>query len=668
MPAAAQPSLTEMLVDDANIRSVNLLRVEASMRAKIVQMLRELERELIANISDVIANDPVTAARLKTLLAQVRKTIGSHYANIYDVNAEDLRKVAQAHAYQMVNTVNGMVGVELMSLQTDAQQLQNLVTNTPVMGRYLEEWWQKQSTELFSRFTQQMRLGMLQGEGVNELVQRVRGTRALGYTDAMMRMPTYQAEALVRTATVSVANTGRLQAYTDNADVLEGIQWLATLDDRICEICMALDGAMWALPDGGDPNKYGDYESLSGDKDFPGPTAHVNCRCVQVPVVKSYKDIVKEAAVAGDETDNIDEEMRASMDGQVAEPDGFEGWLKSKDASFQDELLGTEKAQAFRAGEISIKDLTDQSNRPISPDELLKEQAVPVDPKRVARMEYMADAPIKKMEYLGGGIEKTYKITYEDGSHGVFKHAAYENELATSKIAEIGGVSDLVPVASEREITEQEAIQLFKGARGESNYVVQSQRDMLPGVGSVADFVEHGTVADSFNRDSPARWDGETDFRRAAAFDYMIGARDRHTNNWMLQPLSGKPTSVYEMELNPTANKLRLIDNGWTFPSSTNVSINWQELVDHAMTQNMSIPKELVSSWIDSWPRMEEYLNSAGFSQRAIEGMHIRLLELQEKTSFNELTHFIGHGNFQTPSYEGFGRTTAQERAAMTPL
>lgn len=631
---AQQLSLSDMMVDDANIRAINLLRVEASMRAKVVQMLRELERELIANISDIVDRDPVTAARLKTLLAQVRKTIGTHYANIYDLNTEDLGKVAQAHAYQMISTINGMVGVELMALQTDAKQLQNLVSETPIMGRYLEEWWTKQGTELFSRFSQQMRLGMLQGEGVNELVQRVRGTRAMNYTDAMMRMPTYQAEALVRTATVSVANTGRLQAYQDNADVLEGIQWLATLDDRICEICMALDGCMWALPDGSDPNKYGDYESLSGDKDFPGPTAHVNCRCVQIPVVKSYKDLVNQGAVAGDETDDVDKEMRASMDGQVAESDGFEGWLKSKDASFQDELLGADKAAAFRSGDITLKDLTDQSNRPVTPDELLKQTSpvVPVDPSRTARAEYMANTSPSKIEYLGGGIEQTWKVTYPDGSHSVYKQADWENEVATSKIAEIAGVSDLVPVANRREMLDIDAEKFDDSHSGRF-------RDSIIGTGSVADFVKNGTVAGSFDRDSPARWDGETDLRRAAAFDYMIGARDRHGNNWMLQPLSGKPMSLNEMEQNPTASKIQLIDNGWTFPPSARVNVNWQQLVEHAMKEGMSIPKELVASWIDVWPRMEEYLTSEGFSSFQIEGMHTRLLELQQKTTFSELTH-----------------------------
>lgn len=604
MPAQAQLSMTDMMVDDANIRAINMARLDASLRAKVVQMLRELERELIANISDVVENDPVTAARLKTLLAQVRKTIGTHYANIYDLNKEDLGKVAQAHAYQIASTVNGLVGVELMSLQTDAQQLQNLVTKTPIMGRYLEEWWQKQGTELFSRFTQQMRLGMLQGEGVNELVQRVRGTRAMGYTDAMMRMPTYQAEALVRTATVSIANTGRLQAYQDNADVLEGIQWLATLDDRICEICMALDGCMWALPDGADPNKYGDYESLSGDKDFPGPTAHVNCRCVQVPVVKSYKDLVDQGAVAGDEKDDVDKEMRASMDGQVSETDGFEGWLKSKDEAFQDELLGADKAAAWRAGDISIKDLTDQSNRPVTADQLLAE----VTPK--ARPPSGLSDAVSSKKVLGGGVQDSWILEFQNGEHGVFKPESGESismrdngptcavrEVASSDIAQMVGMDDLVPEAIMREVDGQ--------------------------LGSIEAFVpnssEGGAVSMS---DSP-----KGQIARSAAWDYFVGNTDRHGGNWMVDKDNGN---------------IQLIDNGLTFPGNGNDRSFRSNLFDEARHDNILIPPDVVH-WMEKWDDIEAYMSKNGFTSSQIESAHWRLQQLGAKERFGDLPHALDY-------------------------
>jgi hypothetical protein len=58
--------------------------------------------------------------------------------------------------------------------------------------------------------------------------------------------------------------------FRANADVLDGVQWLATLDHRTCIICGAYDGRIWT--------KEKMYE-------VKVPPAHPNCRCVLVPYI-----------------------------------------------------------------------------------------------------------------------------------------------------------------------------------------------------------------------------------------------------------------------------------------------------------------------------------------------------------------------------------------------
>jgi len=58
--------------------------------------------------------------------------------------------------------------------------------------------------------------------------------------------------------------------YRQNADVIDGVKWLATLDTRTCLQCAPLDGRIWP-PDQMD--------------DVPRPPAHPNCRCAVVPYI-----------------------------------------------------------------------------------------------------------------------------------------------------------------------------------------------------------------------------------------------------------------------------------------------------------------------------------------------------------------------------------------------
>lgn len=160
----------------------------------------------------------------------------------------------------------------------------------------------------------------------------------------------------------------------------------STLDSRTTLICQALSGLQWSLPD---------YEPIGHDQPYPGPTAHWGCRSTTVAVYKSFAELSKSKSVtteAGGKSDvdaifrrNLkeagltDEEIeksvynaRASMDGQVASDLSFDDWLGSKSKAFQDEALGPGRADLWRDGDITLAQMIDQTNRPLTLDELSK--------------------------------------------------------------------------------------------------------------------------------------------------------------------------------------------------------------------------------------------------------------------------------------------------------
>src|SRR3989304_103710 len=75
-------------------------------------------------------------------------------------------------------------------------------------------------------------------------------------------------EMIARTEILRSSNLGAMAIYEANRDVLEGWEWIATKDERTCDICGPRDGKKPAFDSG--------YEQ---------PPAHPNCRCGVAPVL-----------------------------------------------------------------------------------------------------------------------------------------------------------------------------------------------------------------------------------------------------------------------------------------------------------------------------------------------------------------------------------------------
>lgn len=225
------------------------------------------------------------------------------------------------------------------------------VVTQPMQGKVDREWWDDLSTQTAARLKAQIGLGLSQGETQDQIIRRVRGTRANGFRDGVLNVERQQAAAIVRTTTANVSAAARQETYRQMADVLSGVQWVATLDTRTCAICGPRDGQIYAVEDAAAPK----------------PPAHWNCRCTTAPVVKSYRELagLKPRAAAG-----VSEGTRASMDGQVAESVTWSDWVARQSAERQDEVFGPSRAKLYRAGTITAQDLATRTGRLRSVEEL----------------------------------------------------------------------------------------------------------------------------------------------------------------------------------------------------------------------------------------------------------------------------------------------------------
>ncbi len=355
------PSVNDKILDEIIGHSVDLQRLEASVKLRIRKELKKLEKGLVdelnnSNIWDA-RREQTRQKRLKALLKQTKETIKSAYKTISKEHLATLTGVASLAEKQAVKAINKAINFELTSVSMSKQMLKAIASDTLFEGAPSKEWWARKGEAFHARFADTIRQGMMRGDDTKTITINLMGTAKNKFKDGALAPNYRSAEALVRTSIQSVANEARLMTYADNDDVIKEIEWVSTLDSRTTQTCMALDGLKWKNPS---------REPVGHSTPFVGTTAHWGCRSTQVPVTKSWEEL----GAKGD-FNEIPESTRASMDGQVSSKLSYEGWLKGKSESFQREALGAKKFDLWKKGELKFTDMVNQSGNALTVEQIL---------------------------------------------------------------------------------------------------------------------------------------------------------------------------------------------------------------------------------------------------------------------------------------------------------
>jgi SPP1 gp7 family putative phage head morphogenesis protein len=338
MKAAAVPTANEQLRSLAIRRAVLLERLRVGEVRRVIALYAELEGDLVAQLAKrdpMEVNGRYRTARLTVLLSEVSDTLVEFGKSRNLETMAILRRFSTAELLAAQAEVTAATGGAVLTSAPSAASVFAVVRSRPFQGRFLRDWFRELDDATKSRVTSAIRMGVLQGETIGQITRRVRlATRQSARSAAMV----------VRTAITHVSAVARGQVYSENRDLLKGVQWVSTLDDRTSDICIDLDGKVFPVDSG------------------PRPPAHPNCRSSVAPVLKSWREL----GVPADSPP----EVRASMNGQVPGTMTYREWLKSQPTEVQDEVLGRRRAQAFRAGEAGDVDLVDQSSRAMSVSDL----------------------------------------------------------------------------------------------------------------------------------------------------------------------------------------------------------------------------------------------------------------------------------------------------------
>lgn len=132
-----------------------------------------------------------------------------------------------------------------------------------------DSWIAMERAQLVDGIKRALTQSMIQGEGMMQA--RARLVKELGITPGQTKNfkgSMYRTLLITRTEIMRASNIGALSIYKANADVVQGVEFVATRDERTCPVCGGLDGKTWKL---------GSSQMVT-----PPSQTHPGCRCTLV--------------------------------------------------------------------------------------------------------------------------------------------------------------------------------------------------------------------------------------------------------------------------------------------------------------------------------------------------------------------------------------------------
>jgi len=357
------PTVNEALLDAAISHAVDSQHYSNGVLRRVIGLLNRADADLFAQLAVTLESmhaDSFSVQRLEALLGSVRALNAEAYRQLERSLAKELQDFAAYEAqYQqrlfevtIPTPVQAAVGVAAVN----PQQVYAAAMSRPFQGRLLKEWASSIEAGRMTRIRDAIRMGYVEGQTTDQIIRRLRGTRAKGYADGIIEIDRRHAAAVVQTALSHMANFTRERVYDENRSLIKAIRWVSTLDNRTSDACRIRDGKEYepethkpighSIPWGAGPGK-----------------AHWNCRSTSVPITYSWREL-------GIDVDKIDPSTRASMDGQVPAEMSYGEWLAKQSAARQDEILGRTRGRLLREGGLKMEKFYNDKGRFLSLDEL----------------------------------------------------------------------------------------------------------------------------------------------------------------------------------------------------------------------------------------------------------------------------------------------------------
>src|SRR6056300_1496665 len=273
----------------------------------------------------------------RALRLETRKT----YRKIYKDGISELKALANTSSKFHNNTLKESLGKIYRSKVYSGLKVNDLIINSA--GTYSQQI-ASISLSQQRRIKDIIKKGMMENLAVNQIAKNVGNS---------IDLPSAQLKTLTRTAITETSTSISNATYKLNEDVIDGYQYVATLDARTSLICGRLDGKVFRLD----------------DKRGIRPPQHFNCRSTTVPIVKSYEDLrdTKSSRISKRRLSRVSKSKRASLNGQVPSETNFAKFLSEQDYDFKLAVLGDKRrVEIFNTGKLKFNQFSTKDGRLVS--------------------------------------------------------------------------------------------------------------------------------------------------------------------------------------------------------------------------------------------------------------------------------------------------------------
>lgn len=207
----------------------------------------------------VIQGDPTLKAtvRFKRMESLYKSLISEGFIKIGVDHAASAAEIALMEAAFQKKILEGVTRELAIDFALpSATQLKAIVNQDFVRGKFVKKWFKEIGDNLAGKVTEQIQIGLAEGESLPQIVRRIKGTRALRFTDGIVDKSRRDLNTIVRTSVNNVTTKAREMMFKQNEDVIKGVRYDATLDSRTTVICGNLDGRVFPILEGPRPPQH----------------------------------------------------------------------------------------------------------------------------------------------------------------------------------------------------------------------------------------------------------------------------------------------------------------------------------------------------------------------------------------------------------------------------
>lgn len=296
-------------------RAFSVLRVAAGLASAADRDVARLGRQLQAIVAGYDLED-IGRSDLAALLREVEAAVALAYGTIGAWQLASITELLEIEATWAARALGGSAPSDTAI----ARALRDLL----ILGAPLIEHWSRQGDNLAQRVA----------DIIRDAANGVPGVIRDAIRDAIAQAQR-DATSLADVGASSAAQQGRAEAARANGAI--AWRWISVLDGRTTTGCAIRNGLVYGF----------DYSPIGHTIPIERPPPrHWGCRSLLTPL------------------------LRMPREGDVDFDQTFEEWLGSLSRDEQDDVLGKGKADLFRRGVITKRDLVDQRGRELTLREL----------------------------------------------------------------------------------------------------------------------------------------------------------------------------------------------------------------------------------------------------------------------------------------------------------